>query len=114
VPMALTKTERAPEHPTGQVASRGVGGGGPSLHRVADSTVHHCDEIVEHAWLLKSELRWVRDTHNPLNALRWFAWDRLGVGHPPSRTQRVAADEVPTVKADSGPILSNRWRLRAA
>jgi hypothetical protein len=40
---------------------------------------------VEDAWLLKSTMQWARDDRGPFKALRWRAWDRFGVGHPPSR-----------------------------
>jgi hypothetical protein len=43
------------------------------------------DAIVEHAWLLKSQMRWVRDDRSPVNAIRWRVWDRMGTGRPPSR-----------------------------
>jgi hypothetical protein len=74
------------------------------------------ERIIEHAWLLKTAMRWVRDDRNPLNAFRWFVWDRLGIGDPPSRVQRAATDEVTTVTADSVPILpnpSNRRHVQA-
>ncbi len=71
------------------------------------------ERIIEHAGLLKTAMRWVRDDRNPLNAFRWFVWDRLGIGDPPSRVQRVTTDEVTTVTADSVPILSNRRHVQA-
>jgi hypothetical protein len=45
------------------------------------------DAIVEHAWLLKSQMRWVRNDRNPVNAVRWRVWDRMGSGQPPSRVE---------------------------
>jgi hypothetical protein len=74
------------------------------------------ERIIEHAWLLKSAMRWVRNDRNPLNAFRWFVWDRSGIGDPPSRVERVAAGEVTTVTDDPVPILpnlSNRQRVQA-
>jgi hypothetical protein len=41
------------------------------------------ERIIEHAWLLKTAMRWVRDDRSPLNAFRWFVWDRLDLGDPP-------------------------------
>jgi len=72
------------------------------------------DEIVEHAWLLKTEMRWVRDDRNPLNAFRWFVWERLGTGDPPSRVERVTAGEVTTVTDASVLIPPNLPLLRAS
>ncbi len=74
------------------------------------------ERVIEHAWLLKSAMRWVRNDGSPLNAFRWFVWDRLGIGDPPSRVERATADEVTTVTADPVPIppnLSNRRRVQA-
>ena len=62
--------------------------GGPSLDRIDDSKVELHDEAIEHAWLSKSEMHWVRDDRNPLGAFRWFVWDGFGIGDPPSRVQR--------------------------
>jgi hypothetical protein len=71
------------------------------------------ERVIEHAWLSKSAMRWVRNDRNPLNALRWFVWDRLGIGDPPSRVERATADDVTTVTADPVPNLSNRRRVHA-
>jgi len=70
------------------------------------------ERIIEHAWLSKTAMRWVRDDRNPLNAFRWFAWDRWGIGDPPSRVKRATAAEVTTVTADSVPILPNQPNRR--
>jgi len=74
------------------------------------------ERVIEHAWLLKTTMRWVRSDRSPLNAFRWFVWDRLGIGDPPSRVERAPADEVTTVTADPVPILpdlSNRRHVKA-
>jgi len=72
------------------------------------------DEIVEHAWMLKTEMRWVRNDRNPLNAFRWFVWERLGSGDPPSRVERATADEGTTETDASLVILPNLRLLRAS
>lgn len=57
---------------------------------------------------------WVPDDRSRLNRLRWFVWNVLGVGNPPSRAEIATAEEVTTVTADSVltlPKLPNR-RLR--
>lgn len=64
-------------------------------------------QIVEHAWLLKATMRWVRDDRSPLNAFRWFVWDGLGIGDPPSRVERAKADKVIALTAGYVPILPN-------
>ncbi len=83
-------------------------------NRMDDSMVDLHDEIIEHAWLLKTRMRWVRNDRNPLNAFRWFVWDRLGIGDPPSRVERATADEVTTVTGASVSILPNVPLLRAS
>jgi hypothetical protein len=60
------------------------------LMKSKESTEHPLDvhdAIAEHAWLLKSQMRWVRDDRNPVNAVRWRVWDRMGTGNPPSRVE---------------------------
>jgi hypothetical protein len=52
-----------------------------------ENPVDRHDAIVEHAWLVKSQMRWVRDDRNPVNAIRWRVWDRMGTGNPPSRVE---------------------------
>ncbi len=74
------------------------------------------ERIIEHAWLLKTAMRWVRNDRGPLNAFRWFVWDRYSIGDPPSRLERANADALTTVTADSEPILpnlSNRRHVQA-
>lgn len=54
---------------------------------------------------------WVPDDQSRLNRLRWFVWNLLGVGNPPSRAEIATAEEVTTVTADSAltlPKLPNR------
>ncbi len=51
---------------------------------------------------------WVRDDRSRPNRFRWFVWDRLHIGDPPSRAEAASADEVRTVTgADSVPIVQN-------
>ena len=64
-------------------------------------------QIVEHAWLLKATMRWVRDDRSPLNAFRWFVWGRLGIGDPPSRVEKATADKVIALTAGYVRILPN-------
>jgi hypothetical protein len=58
------------------------------LSRNDDSIVDPHQETVEQVWTLKAQMCWVRDDRNPLNALRWFVWDRLRAGDPPSRVEK--------------------------
>ena|ERR1039458_1957563 len=108
--MELAKSKETTDRPSDDGSSLGPGWGGPSSNCIDDSML---DPIIEHAWLLKSAMRWVRDDRSSLNAFRWFVWDGLGIGDPPSRVERVAADEVTIVTADSVPILPNRRPLKA-
>jgi hypothetical protein len=78
--MELVNTRETTERPS-DAGSRA----GPEFDRVTDLAVDLQDGDVESAWLLKTRLRWVRDDRNPLNAFRWFFWNRFGVGDPPSR-----------------------------
>jgi hypothetical protein len=86
--MELAKSKETTERPSEDGISLARHWAGPGPNRIDDSKVELHDEIVEHAWLSKSEMRWVRDDHNPLGAFRWFVWDRFGAGDPPSRVQR--------------------------
>jgi hypothetical protein len=59
----------------------------------------HYEVTVEH---------WVRDDRSRGNRLRWFVWDRLHIGDPPSRAETATADEVTTVRgAASVPLVQN-------
>jgi hypothetical protein len=112
--MELTKSREATERPSDDDSSPSPSWGRQSSNRMDDSMLELHDEIVERAWLLKTEMRWVRDDRNPLNAFRWFVWERFGTGDPPSRAERAIADEVTTVTAASVPILPNLRLLRAS
>jgi len=112
--MDLTKSREATGRPSDDDSYPSPSWGRQSSNRIDDSMVDLHDEIVEHAWLLKTEMRWVRDDRNPLNAFRWFVWERLGTGDPPSRVERATADKVTTVTAASVPILPNPRLLRAS
>ena len=83
--MELVKSKETTERPSDDGRSLGSSWVGPSSNRMDDSMVELHDEIIERAWLIKTKMRWVRDDRNPLNAFRWFVWDRLGIGDPPSR-----------------------------
>jgi len=51
---------------------------------------------------------WVRDDRNRRNRFRWFVWDWLHIGDPPSRAETATADEITTVTgAESLPIVQN-------
>ena len=72
------------------------------------------DSMVELHWEISIEY-WVRDDRNRLNRVRWFVWDLVGIGNPPSRAERATAEEVTSVTADSVPNLPglpNRRLLR--
>jgi hypothetical protein len=86
--MELAKSKEATERPSDDRSSLGPSRGVRTANRRDDSIVELHDEAVERAWLLKTEMRWVRDDRNPLNAFRWFVWDRLGIGDPPSRATK--------------------------
>jgi hypothetical protein len=86
--MELVKSKERSEHPLSDVSPLSSRWGGASSNRIEDSTVEVHDAIVEHAWLLKSQMRWVRDDRNPLNSVRWLVWDRWGTGNPPSRVEK--------------------------
>lgn len=109
--MVLLEAEETSERPSDEGTSLGPSGGGPSSNPIEASLA---DLVVERAWLLKAEMRWVREDRNPLNAFRWFVWDRVGVGHPPSRAERATADAVTSATAASVPVRPNRRRLTAA
>lgn len=92
--MALTKLTETTERPfddRGSLGSRWVG---------PDST--GCDgSMFDVHWEISIE-HWVADDESRLNRLRWFVWNLLGVGNPPSRVERATAAEVTTVTtADS-------------
>ena len=89
--MEHAKSKETAERPSDEGSSPGPSWGGPSSDRIDDSMV---DPIVEHAWMLKTTMRWVRNHRSPINAFRWFVWDRLGIGDPPSRVERATPDEV--------------------
>ena len=86
--MELATSREITERPSDNGSSLPSRWGGPSPERTDDSMAELHDESIEHAWLLKSEMRWVRDDRYPIGAFRWFVWDRFGVGDPPSRVQR--------------------------
>ena len=85
--MELATSKETTERPSDDGNSLGPRWVGSSCNRIDDSKVERHDEIIEHAWLLKTEMQWVRNDRNPLSAFRWFAWDRLGIGDPPSKVQ---------------------------
>jgi hypothetical protein len=86
--MELAKSRETSKRPSGDGISLAPRWGGPSPDRIDDSKAELHDEAIEHAWLSKSEMRWVRADHNPLGAFRWFVFDRFGMGDPPSRVQK--------------------------
>ncbi len=86
--MELVKSKETTKLPSDSGRPLDSHPGGPRSPRIEDSMVGPHDESVEHAWLLKSEMQWVREDRNPVNALRWLVWDRLSVGHPPSRVTK--------------------------
>jgi hypothetical protein len=88
--------------------------GRPSDDGTSTSLGPDYEKIIEHAWLLKTAMRWVRNDRNPLNAFRWFVWDRLGIGDPPSRVESATADGARTVTAGSVPTLPNGRHLKVA
>jgi hypothetical protein len=42
------------------------------------------DQDLEQSWERKAQLQWVRNDAGVLNGCRWFLWDKLGLGRPPS------------------------------
>ena len=112
--MELTKSKEATERPSDHDSSPSPSWGRQSSNRMDDSIIDLHDEIIERAWLLKTQMRWVRNDRNPLNAFRWFAWDRWGIGDPPSRVERATAGEVTRVTDASVSILPNLRLLRAS
>jgi hypothetical protein len=67
------------------------------------------DEDLIRAWEVKAGLQWVRNDDTPLKRLRWFVWDRYGVGRPPSRVEEKASVEelagTPDEVVASSPVL---------
>jgi hypothetical protein len=97
--MESTKSKETTERLSDDDSFFGPRWGGPSSNRIDDSMVDlHWEIGIEH---------WVPDDHSRLNRLRWFVWDLVGIGNPPSRAERATAEEVTTVPADSVPILQN-------
>jgi hypothetical protein len=79
----MTPTKTIERSRRGDVTSPQVCG---AAHRhLDDEPSAESVSTVEEAWLVKSTMEWVRDDRGPLKAFRWQAWDRYGVGHPPSR-----------------------------
>ncbi len=78
----------------------GHSGDRPISSRTDDPVVEfHYEITIEH---------WVRDDRNRRNRFRWFVWDWLHIGNPPSRAETATADEVTTVAgAESVPIVQN-------
>jgi hypothetical protein len=75
--------------------------------RLDDWIVDPHQETVEQAWSLKTQMRWVRDDRNPVNAFRWFVWDCLGAGDPPSRVEQKSQSRgEPWGKAPGQPVES--------
>lgn len=92
--MELAKSKESTECPSDDGSSLDPGRGGPSSNRIVDSVVDlRSEQIIEHAWMLKTGMRWIRNDRNALNAFRWFVWDRLGIGDPPSRVERTTSAE---------------------
>jgi hypothetical protein len=72
------------------------------------------DSMAELHWELSVE-HWVPDDQSRRNRVRWFVWNLVGIGNPPSRPVIATAEEVTTVAADSMPDLPdlpNRRLLR--
>jgi len=62
------------------------------------------DEDLIHAREVKAGLQWVRNDDSPLKRLRWFVWDRYGLGRPPSRVEkRASAEESASAPSDVAP-----------
>ncbi len=82
------------------ILSLGHSGSGPISIRTDDPVLElHYEITIEH---------WVRDDRRQLNRFRWFVWDRLGIGDPPSRAETATADEVTMVTGtESVPIVQN-------
>jgi hypothetical protein len=94
--MALTTSKKTTEHPSD---------GGGSLDPRSDAPSSNCvDSMVELHWGLSIE-HWVPDHGSRFNRFRWFVFDLLGIGNPPSRLERATAEEVTRVGADSMPDL---------
>jgi len=98
--------ERARSKPTFErepddaILSLDLGGDRLISNRADDPVVEfHYEVTVEH---------WVRDDRSRGNRLRWFVWDRLHIGDPPSRAETATADEVTTVRgAEPVPIVQD-------
>ena len=67
--------------------------------------------MVDMHWEITIE-HWVRDDESRLNRLRWFVWNLVGIGDPPSRAQIASASEVTTVTADRVPLQMNQPNRR--
>jgi hypothetical protein len=82
------------------ILSLGHSGDRPSSSRTGDPVVEfHYEITIEH---------WVRDDRSRRKRFRWFVWDWLHIGDPPSRAETATADEVTTVTgAESVPIVQN-------
>lgn len=83
--MNLTKPDQNTEHTMSSSYLRPWSA--PSGEYTGDAIPDEARRIVEHAWSVKTMIRWTRDDRGPFSALRWCIWDRFNTGHPPSRTE---------------------------
>jgi hypothetical protein len=95
--MAITTSVETTERPSGDSSSLDLRWDAPSSNRIDDAMVElHWEISIEH---------WVPYDRSRLNRVRWFIWDLVGIGNPPSRAERASAEEVTMVMADSVPNL---------